>query len=139
MTYESLRILYQTGMRTKRTAIKTTRSEIHTTRTILAIRTLRGPAGRRVCIKLLQFLTKINLTMPVPVIPPATVFYQNHNIRHLFFGQTELMESELAEWYQGVFFDKTHPDHAHQNVLKCIWVHSEVILEAGNILFPQLV
>ena len=51
--------------------------------------------------------------MPVPVIPPATVFYlQNPSIRHLFFARQ--MESELAEWYQGqaVFFDKTHPDHA---------------------------
>ena len=37
-------------------------------------------------ILLLQFLMKIKLTMPVPVILLATVFYlRNQSIRHLFF------------------------------------------------------
>ena len=51
-----------------------------------------NPAKRKISnilspsILLLQFLMKINLMMPVPVLPPATVFYLQHpSIRHLLF------------------------------------------------------
>ena len=47
MTYESLHTI-QTGIHTKRNVIQTTRIDIHTTRTI---RTIRGSADRRVCIR----------------------------------------------------------------------------------------
>ena len=67
-------------------------------------------------ILLLQFLMKINLMMPVPVLLPATVktlLSSTSKYKTPTFLARQ-MESELAEWYQGqaVFFDKTHPDHA---------------------------
>ena len=103
--HTNLCISSRTGMRTKRTAIQTIRIVKHTTRTILAIRTIRGPDGRKVCIKgskNYEFVTRIIIKY-IQCIYTRKYAYKKVSKR--------------------------------KNLIKCIWVHSEVILEAGNIFF----
>ena len=148
MWHTNLCIPSRTEIRTKRTAIQTILIEKHTNRTSLAIQTIPSTHQELLVLQWLHAHTRpwwlgkllwniYRLCCGTPWIGAADA------LRTVSCCQEPQCSSQSETCRNGLFIVSCQLLYSgcesFQNLIKCVRVHSEVILEAGNIFFLQFV